>query len=487
MVHSVCRRQMRDEHLAEDVTQAVFIILAKKAATIPPHVVLGAWLFRTALFTCANARRMESTQQTHIRQVKSMGRTLQFDDPANGLNANEIDELLDRALLELGKTERDIVILRFYQDMSVNQISKTLDITTYAVETKLAKSLKHLRRVLSTKGLAATAVALASVLGTRSAHAAPESLVSTIAGNALQGTTTAASGPVTQLVGNTLRKMAFAKLRIALATAAIAMTITVGIASAIALNRRTAPPPPLAAPSSPAPVWAPAAPATVAQLASVLKTADRALRTMNAAELDSCAAFSDEDQSRHWKILWDVLAADHHLKASVTSHLSPTEQPLTPLPDFATRLDQTLPLVSPGDIQWAIAADRAVVHFSYLPETAGNPPGGSIYFLRHANQWKIDATLTLAVAIEGLDNQGRRTNIDQLPFDQGQKIALDLAALAATLQNVAAQIDAGQTRDPNQLRDQLASAAHASAANPDRAFFRIELLCDQNNQPRITP
>src|SRR5438105_1201949 len=67
LVHSAALRQAGDWHTAQDIAQAVFIILVRKAGTLSPNTVLSGWLLRTTRFVSLNARRRE-LRRRHLEE-----------------------------------------------------------------------------------------------------------------------------------------------------------------------------------------------------------------------------------------------------------------------------------------------------------------------------------------------------------------------------------------------------------------------------------
>src|SRR5579871_3302639 len=170
LVYSACLREVHDAALAEDVTQVVFLILARKAPSLQDHVSLAGWLFRTARFACRNALRQEARRKRVEQKAVEAMREQQHAEPA----WESLTPMLRPALASLNAREQEVVLLRFFEDRSVRETSDLLGISEAATKMRASRALDKLRRYFARQGTVLSAAALLTLLTTRASHAVPE-------------------------------------------------------------------------------------------------------------------------------------------------------------------------------------------------------------------------------------------------------------------------------------------------------------------------
>jgi len=182
IVYAAARRQVRDAQLAEDVTQAVFIVLSQKAGRVPVDRPLSGWLLKTTGYVAANSLRAERRRREHERRAISMtseSNSDRRDDPWEG-----IEPLLDRGLARLRSSDRDLVLWRFFESKSIGEIARQLEISEEAASKRLGRAVENLRQYFRRHGVATTAGVLTTILASRTSEAAPAHLAGAITGTA---------------------------------------------------------------------------------------------------------------------------------------------------------------------------------------------------------------------------------------------------------------------------------------------------------------
>jgi RNA polymerase sigma factor (sigma-70 family) len=234
LVYSVALRRAGNPHAAEEITQAVFIILARKAKGFSRQTILTGWLHQTARLTAANYLRTEIRRQ-HREQEAYMQSALSETE-----TWTQIAPLLDDAVARLGGRDRDAILLRYFENKSACEMAAALRIDPSAAQKRVTRAVEKLRTFFAKRGVTLTAAAIAGAVSANSIQAAPVGLAATVTATAAKGAAVSAS--TLTLIKGALKIMAWAKMKTAIVVgAAILLASTTGIVTIKAM-RNSRPP-----------------------------------------------------------------------------------------------------------------------------------------------------------------------------------------------------------------------------------------------------
>ncbi len=228
LVYGTALRHVRSSQLAEEVSQSVFLSLAKNARTLRPDTILPAWLYQVARRAAIDVVRGEARREQREQIALDLA-NMKSDSP----EWMRIEGLLDEVLETLEEPDRNAILLRFFQNKSLREVGEILGTSEDAARKRVSRAVEELRTVFARRGIAVGAAGLVALLSAQALHAAPIGLCATISAAAFSGA--AVIHPVTTLA--TTKVIAMTMMQKALITTALAAAVGTGIYEARQASR----------------------------------------------------------------------------------------------------------------------------------------------------------------------------------------------------------------------------------------------------------
>ncbi len=192
MVYLAALRQVGgNTHQAQDVSQAVFTHLARKASLLADRPSVAGWLYHCARFLAARVARSE--RRRIARHLKTQEMAEFNTEPSALIDWERIGSLIDEALLALNPRDRELVLLRYFHEDSFLQISAKLGVSADAARLRLGRALDKMHTRLAGCGIESTAAALSLALASQAHAAIPVGAAASVAVTALTAPTPMAS------------------------------------------------------------------------------------------------------------------------------------------------------------------------------------------------------------------------------------------------------------------------------------------------------
>ena len=149
MVHAAARRLAGDGD-ADDVAQAVFLLLAQRAAKLARHRNVAGWLYNVTRYCASNARRTRGRREKHLERYQQQQQHQREAGMTDDVAAHEADravaaDMLDAGLAKLKDDQRQAVLLRYIEGLSLDQAAERLGINAPAVAKRAERGIARLR------------------------------------------------------------------------------------------------------------------------------------------------------------------------------------------------------------------------------------------------------------------------------------------------------------------------------------------------------
>ncbi len=231
-IYGVAFRRTRDSHAAEDVVQAVFVLLHRKSPQFGSDRAIMSWLHKTTRYAAASAIR------SRVRRIRHESRAAVLRiEAVPAINAGEWDgrlPMLDELVGRLSRADREVILLRYYRQMAFADVGVQIGTTAEAARKRVDRAVEKLRVIANQSGWALSATLLREGLSRHVVVGPPGGLPARIAMTVSHNVGSAIGASTAAIVKGAGAMMVSAQLK--LVAALVAGIVIVGGAATLLLE-----------------------------------------------------------------------------------------------------------------------------------------------------------------------------------------------------------------------------------------------------------
>jgi len=154
-VFQLCFRILGNRHEAEDMAQEAFIRAYVNIASFNIDLKFSTWLYRIATNLCIDRIRKKKPDYYLDAEVSGTDGLTMYSQiasdtilPEDELESMELQETIQREITKLPEKYRSVIVLKYIEELSLNEISEILDIPLGTVKTRIHRGREALRHQL---------------------------------------------------------------------------------------------------------------------------------------------------------------------------------------------------------------------------------------------------------------------------------------------------------------------------------------------------
>ncbi len=150
-LRKVLFNRVGDRDVVDDLMQEIGVAISRPELRPDDINRLGAWLYRVAVKQSFLYRRKMGRYRKHFSSSDEPLTTAadqQPADPLQWLMGREHQQAVRRCLRELSETDRDLLMLKYSENWTYQQLADRLGVTVHTIEHRLLKAKKRLRQLL---------------------------------------------------------------------------------------------------------------------------------------------------------------------------------------------------------------------------------------------------------------------------------------------------------------------------------------------------